>query len=193
MNLNDVINWVSETVRQHEAWAIPIVFFLAFGESLAFLSLLLPATVILLGLGALIGESGIAFWPVWAAAAAGAFFGDWLSYWVGYHYQGRVAHMWPLSRNPQLLVRGHAFFERWGVLGIFLGASSGRYAPWCRWWGASVPCRKPRSRLPMWPRQWSGLSASWHLAPLVSNGLPSGWHEPVPCQLASYFNYSASQ
>ena len=58
------------------------------------LSLLLPATVILLALGALIGESGIAFWPIWAAAAAGAFFGDWLSYWIGYHYQDRVAHMW---------------------------------------------------------------------------------------------------
>ncbi len=48
-------------------------------------------------------------------------FGDWLSYWIGYHYQDRVAHMWPLSRNPQLLARGHAFFERWGVLGIFIG------------------------------------------------------------------------
>ena len=44
-------------------------------------------------------------WPIWAAAAAGAFFGDWLSYWIGYHYQDRVAHMWPLSRNPQLLAR----------------------------------------------------------------------------------------
>ena len=121
MSLNDIIHWVSETVRQHENWAIPIIFFLAFGESLAFLSLLLPATVILLALGALIGESGIAFWPIWAAAAAGAFFGDWLSYWIGYHYQDRVAHMWPLSRNPQLLTRGHAFFERWGVLGIFIG------------------------------------------------------------------------
>jgi membrane protein DedA with SNARE-associated domain len=121
LSLNDVINWVSDVVRQHEGWAIPIIFVLAFGESLAFLSLLLPATVILLALGALIGESGIAFWPIWAAAAAGAFFGDWLSYWIGYHYQDRVAHMWPLSRNPQLLARGHAFFERWGVLGIFIG------------------------------------------------------------------------
>lgn len=105
------------------------------------MSLLLPATVILLALGALIGESGIAFWPIWAAAAAGAFFGDWLSYWIGYHYQDRVAHMWPLSRNPQLLARGHAFFERWGVLGIFIGRFSARCAPWCRWWAAFAACR----------------------------------------------------
>jgi hypothetical protein len=30
-------------VRQHEAWAAPVVCALAFGESLAFLSLVLPA------------------------------------------------------------------------------------------------------------------------------------------------------
>ncbi|VTP59853.1 Inner membrane protein yabI [Serratia rubidaea] len=141
MSLNDVIHWVSDVVRQHEGWAIPIIFFLAFGESLAFLSLLLPATVILLALGALIGESGIAFWPIWAAAAAGAFFGDWLSYWVGYHYQDRVAHMWPLSRNPQLLVRGHAFFERWACWAFSSAVFSARCGRWCRWSAASAPCR----------------------------------------------------
>ncbi|NIG62930.1 MAG: DedA family protein [Serratia symbiotica] len=121
MSLNDVINWVSDVVRQNEVWAIPIIFVLAFCESLAFMSLLLPATVILLALGAIIGKSGIAFWPICAAAAVGAFLGDWLSYWIGYHYQHRVVDMWPLSRNPKLLIRGHAFFERWGVLGIFIG------------------------------------------------------------------------
>ncbi|HDM8430593.1 TPA: DedA family protein [Yersinia enterocolitica] len=121
MTLNDVITIVIDFVREYETWAMPIVFILAFGESLAFLSLLLPATVILLGLGALIGESGISFWPIWAAAVAGAFFGDWLSYWIGDHYKDRVGTLWPLSRNPQLLVRGHAFFERWGFFGAFIG------------------------------------------------------------------------
>lgn len=70
MTLNDVITATIDFVREHETWAMPIVFILAFGESLAFISLLLPATVILLGLGALIGESGISFWPIWAAAVA---------------------------------------------------------------------------------------------------------------------------
>nr|WP_274613891.1 DedA family protein [Yersinia enterocolitica] len=121
VTLNDVITIVIDFVREHETWATPIVFILAFGESLAFLSLLLPATVILLGLGALIGESGISFWPIWAAAVIGAFFGDWLSYWIGDHYKDRVGTLWPLSRNPQLLVRGHAFFERWGFFGAFIG------------------------------------------------------------------------
>lgn len=121
LTLNELTTSVVDFVRDYEVWAIPIIFALAFGESLAFISLLLPATVILFALGALIGESGIAFWPLWAAASAGAFFGDWFSYWVGVHYQERAGLMWPLSRHPQLLVRGHAFFARWGIWGAFMG------------------------------------------------------------------------
>jgi len=121
LSINEVIHYVTEFVRQHQAWAAPIVFFLAFGESLAFLSLLLPATVILLGLGALIGEAGIPFWPIFAGAALGGFFGDWLSYWIGAHYSDRVPHIWPFKRHPQMLERGHAFFDRWGMPGAFIG------------------------------------------------------------------------
>jgi membrane protein DedA with SNARE-associated domain len=66
-------------VRDNAAWAPPIVFALAFGESLAFISLLIPAWGALVAIGALIGPSGINFWPVWIAAALGAAFGDWLS------------------------------------------------------------------------------------------------------------------
>ncbi|KMJ46583.1 DedA family protein [Xenorhabdus khoisanae] len=121
MSLHEIIELVTNFVRAHEAWAIPIIFLLAFGESLAFISLLLPATIILLGLGALIGESGLNFWPIWIAAAAGAFFGDWVSYWFGFHYKENVGKMWPLSRHPKTLARGHRFFERWGVWGVFIG------------------------------------------------------------------------
>src|ERR1700730_13963673 len=70
-------------VRDHEAWAAPVVFALAFGESLAFISLLVPAWGALVGIGYLIGPSGISFWPVCVAGALGAALGDWLSYWIG--------------------------------------------------------------------------------------------------------------
>ena len=108
-------------VRTHEAWAPPIVFALAFGESLAFVSLLLPATVILWAIGALVGASGIDFWPLWLGAFLGAALGDWLSYWLGYHYHGPITRSWPLNRSPTLVPRAHAFFERWGWAGVFLG------------------------------------------------------------------------
>lgn len=119
--LDSIIQGIVEFVRQHQAWAVPLVFVLSFGESLAFISLLLPATVILFALSALLGEGGVAFVPVWMAAASGAFLGDWLSYWLGYRYQHQIGHVWPLSRNPHILQRGHRYFERWGFWGVFFG------------------------------------------------------------------------
>ncbi len=116
-----MIEAVVEFVRQHEAWAAPIVLVLAFGESLAFISLLLPATVILWGIGALIGASGINFWTIWVAAAIGAALGDWLSYWFGFHYHNQILRMWPLSKHPELAPRAHALFEKWGAPGVFIG------------------------------------------------------------------------
>lgn len=118
MTLSEIINVITEFARDHQILAIFIVFILAFGESLAFISLLLPATVILLGLGALIGDNGLTFLPIWLAAACGAFLGDWLSYWFGFHYKNSVRHMWPISRRPEMLDRGHLFFERWGVWSV---------------------------------------------------------------------------
>jgi membrane protein DedA with SNARE-associated domain len=50
-------------VRTHTGLLLPIVFCLAFGESLAFVSLLLPATVILVAIGGLIGAANVTFWP----------------------------------------------------------------------------------------------------------------------------------
>jgi membrane protein DedA with SNARE-associated domain len=119
--MEDVVRPIIDFVRDHQAWAGPIVFALAFGESLAFLSLLIPAWGALIGIGALIGPSGISFWPIWIAGAFGAACGDWLSYWFGFKFKDRVAQIWPLSRYPDMLPRGEDFVRDWGVPGIFIG------------------------------------------------------------------------
>src|SRR3981081_2385564 len=110
-----------EFVRLHEAWAAPIVFALAFGESLAFISRLIPASAAFVGLGVLIGWSQLNFWPIWVAGSIGAALGDWLSYWVGVKLGPPVAHVWPLSRHPDLLPKGEAVVKRWGVLAVCIG------------------------------------------------------------------------
>src|ERR1700746_3292135 len=116
---------VVEFVRVHEAWAAPVVFALAFGESLAFISLLIPAWAALVGIGVLISSGNLNFWPIWVAGSIGAALGDWLSYWVGVKLGPAVAHMWPLSRHPGLIPRGERFVARWGAFPFFIGRSSG--------------------------------------------------------------------
>jgi membrane protein DedA with SNARE-associated domain len=161
---------ILDFVKAHEAWAAPIVFVLAFGESLAFVSLLLPATVILWGLGALVGVTGIAFWPLWLAAAAGAALGDWLSYWLGYHYHGPISRMWPLSRHPDLLPRGHAFFEKYGVMAVFIGRFFGPLR-------AAVPLVAGAATMPQIPFQLANWSSAllWGAVTLAPGAFGVDW------------------
>jgi membrane protein DedA with SNARE-associated domain len=133
-------------VRIHQAWAAPVVFLLAFGESIAFVSLLVPAWGALVGIGALIGASGVSFWPVWLAGALGAALGDWVSYWFGDRYKERVAAIWPLSLFPTLLPRGEAFVRKWGVPSIFIGRFFGPLR-------ASVPLAAGIFEMPYWQFQ----------------------------------------
>ena len=112
---------IIDFVKSHESWAAPIAFLLAFGESLAFISLLLPATVILVAIGGLLGASGIDFWKVWIAAGVGGALGYALSYWIGLYFKDTIHLMWPFKTRPELLQRGREFFDRWGTLGVFMG------------------------------------------------------------------------
>src|SRR5690349_24598267 len=116
--MEELAHGVANFVRYHQAWAPPIVFALAFGESLAFISLLIPAWGALVAIGALMGVSGIDFVPVWVAGSLGAACGDWLSYWFGATFKTSVARMWPLSRYPSLIPRGEDFVNRWGVYAV---------------------------------------------------------------------------
>jgi membrane protein DedA with SNARE-associated domain len=153
-NLEAWAHQIEEFVRLHEAWAAPIVFALAFGESLAFISLLVPAWGALVAIGSMIGPSGISFWPVWVAGALGAAFGDWLSYWVGIKLGPAVAHVWPLSRHPDLLPRGERFMKRWGVPGIFIGRFFGPLR-------ASVPLVAGILAMPYWRFQFANFSSAF--------------------------------
>src|SRR5690606_12359109 len=108
-------------VRENETWAAPIVFLLAFGESLAFLSLIVPATFILVGIGGLIGASGVQLWPIVIAAGLGGSLGYALSYWIGLYFKDEIHKYWPFRAYPEMIPRGQAFFDKYGALGVFFG------------------------------------------------------------------------
>ncbi|MBN8919826.1 MAG: DedA family protein [Rhizobiales bacterium] len=154
MNIEAFVQQTIEFVRTNQVWAAPVVFGLAFAESLAFISLLVPAWAILVGIGALIGSSGVSFWPIWAGAALGAACGDWLSYWIGRKFEHTVQTMWPLSRHPELIPRGEAFVSRWGALGIFIGRFFGPLR-------ASVPLVAGIFEMPYWRFQAANFSSAF--------------------------------
>jgi membrane protein DedA with SNARE-associated domain len=153
MVFQSYVDQIIAFARDNAVWAPPIVFALAFGESLAFISLLIPAWGALVAIGALIGSSHIDFWPVWIAASLGAALGDWLSYWIGLKLEYSVQHIWPLSRHPDLIPRGEAFMKTWGVPGIFIGRFFGPLR-------AAVPLIAGIFEMPFWRFQLANFSSA---------------------------------
>ncbi|APR75833.1 Putative membrane protein [Minicystis rosea] len=154
MSIERYVDQVIDFVRMHQAFTAPIAFGLAFGESLAFISLLIPASAALVGIGALIRVSGLDFWSTWIAAALGAALGDWLSYWLGRRFEHDVARMWPLSRHPDLISRGEAFLKKWGMPGIFIGRFFGPLR-------ASVPLVAGIFSMPSRPFQLANFTSAF--------------------------------
>jgi membrane protein DedA with SNARE-associated domain len=108
-------------VQANQAWAVPVAFLLAFGESLAFVSLVLPSTVILVGIGGLLGAGDINVWPVVIAAGLGGALGYAVSYWIGFYFKDSIEGVWPFRNYPAMMQRGRDFFEKYGAFGVFLG------------------------------------------------------------------------
>ena len=170
--IGDFKNWVLELVRQYPNWTALIVLALAFGESLAFVSLIFPFWgIMVLGIGPLVGASdALNFWTIVSAAAIGAALGDWLSYWLGYHYHEQIQRMWPLRNHPNLIDQGRVFFKRWGAWLLSSDAFSGPFARACRSSRASPRCPVSGFKSPIGARPSFGPRCFWHRENLVWGG-----------------------
>ena len=146
------------------------MFVLAFCESFAFISLVVPATVILFAVGGLIGASGLEFWSIWLAAVLGAIAGDWLAYELAMRFEDKIVRMWPLSRDPALVKRGIAFFERWGMFSVFIGRFFGPLR-------AVVPIAAGLCQMPWFKFQLSNAASAllWATGILAPGAMGMRW------------------
>lgn len=142
-----------------------LAFALAFVKSLPLVSLVIPGTALLVGLGFSIGISGIDIVPLWLAISVGAAMGDWVSYWLGKRFESTVRGSRLAARHPNVLPRGEAFFLRWGALSIVL----------CRFFGplrATVPFISGVCKLPFATFQLANwISAFLWSAALLGPGI----------------------
>ncbi len=108
-------------IRQHAEWTGPIIFLVAFGESFAFISLIVPGTAIMIAAGTLVPQGAVPVIPLLIGGIAGATLGDGISYWLGLRFGHLIPGMWPFRSRPELLASGHRFFERHGGKSVFIG------------------------------------------------------------------------
>ncbi len=119
--MQDFIDATLAWISANRDWAPLIVFLLALGETTAFISILIPSTAILVGIGALVATGALDFAPLWVAASAGALVGSSFSYWIGRRFGPAVLVMWPMSRDPEMTERGMAAFAKWGPGAVLVG------------------------------------------------------------------------
>ncbi|HEY3909807.1 MAG TPA: DedA family protein [Stellaceae bacterium] len=108
-------------IAVHAGWAFAVMFIAAFGESLAFVSLLFPGSSLLIAAGALMATGAPPHLLVLAGAVLGAVLGDAVSYWIGRRFGHAIARIWPFTRHPDLLPGGIRFFARYGGMSVFIG------------------------------------------------------------------------
>jgi membrane protein DedA with SNARE-associated domain len=105
----------------HSFVAIAAAFLVSAGEALPIIGLFSPSTVVLVGIGGLVGLGKVSFWPVFIATILGASTGDAFSYWAGRIYKERFAEIWPFSRYRGLWTAGQRYFDRHGGTSIVIG------------------------------------------------------------------------
>jgi len=160
--LNDLTPWVTGVAQAHPEWCFPIAFVVAFSESFVGVSFVIPGTTLLWSLGIVIGASDISIIPAWTGAVIGSILGDWISYWIGFHYHHQILHIWPFRNYEDQLEKGLHFFHRFGTWAIFLGRFLGPFR-------ATVPLVAGMSELEFWPFQIANTASAilWAFALLI--------------------------
>ncbi|HPQ96307.1 MAG TPA: DedA family protein, partial [Thiolinea sp.] len=154
---------------QHLWLAVGLAFLISAGEALLVVGLFVPSTLVLVGLGGLVGLGRLDFWPIFLATTVGAVVGDALSYWIGHHYRERLYNIWPFSHYQGLLQRGHDYFAHHGGKSVVIG----RFIP-----GVKAVVPGIAGMMGMNPLRFTVLNvvsafawAATHLLP----GLSAGW------------------
>lgn len=117
----DLAQWVIDYLGQHPQLSIAIVFLISMGEALLIIGLFVPSTVVLVGVGTLVGGGKLDFWPIFVATTIGAIVGDAFSYWAGRIYGQQLKKLWPLHRYPGLVAKTEDFFQDHGGKSIAIG------------------------------------------------------------------------
>lgn len=111
-----LLAWIGE----HPTESLVLLFLVAMLDALFIVGALVPAALVLFGVGAVVALGSLELWPTVLIAAAGALAGDALSFALGRRYGERLFQSRWLQRYPEFVEGGRTFFLRHGGKGVFL-------------------------------------------------------------------------
>ncbi|WOA53137.1 DedA family protein [Dickeya solani] len=121
--------WLEHLITQSLAWSLTAVLLVAFLESLALVGLLLPGTLMMASLGALIGSGNMGLYPAWGMGIIGCLLGDWISYFIGWRFKDRL-HNWSfLQKHSAYLYRTEKMLHQHNMATILIGRFFGPTRP----------------------------------------------------------------
>jgi len=116
-------------ITQSVMYSLIAVALVAFLESLALVGLILPGTLMMSALGALIGSGEVNFWQAWLAGIVGCLLGDWISFWLGWRFK-KPLHRWSFMRkNKALLDKTEHALHKHSMITILIGRFIGPTRP----------------------------------------------------------------
>ncbi len=122
-------DWLTLLLQQAQDYALVLLFVLVLAESTAILGLLIPGTVLMLAMGAMIGQGKMDFWAACAVGFVAALIGDGVSYWLGYRHRQWLQRLPILQQQRKLLVQAKMVLRQHGPVGIFAGRFIGPTRP----------------------------------------------------------------
>jgi len=117
----DFASPILQWLNNHPQLAGLAIFIISAAESVAIIGTIVPGSVMMTAIGALVGAGIIPFGSTILYAILGAIAGDSISYWIGHHYKDRLHQLWPFKTHPNILARGQSFFEAHGAKSVFIG------------------------------------------------------------------------
>ena len=113
------VDLIVQTAADHRIWAYALAYLLAMAEALPIVGTVVPGSIVIVGLGALIPGGTLDPWLLLAWATLGAITGDGASYWLGRRYHEEISRVWPFRRHPDLIAKGITLFRTHGGKAVF--------------------------------------------------------------------------
>ncbi len=108
-------------LKQHPHYGGTLTFVIALLESLAIIGSIVPGSVTMTAIGALIGNATLPLFSTLLCAISGALVGDTLSYWFGLKYAPYIYQLSWIKKRHHWLDKGQAFTKRYGTASLVIG------------------------------------------------------------------------